>query len=109
MVKGLASAYLTLLAATCLWTIRSAAVEDVEPGRQVYEDKCGRCHGAEGRGGTGPRLVPFQWSEQRALELIRNPECDMPPIPASEVSDAQVAQIIEYLKTIEKGGFQDQR
>ena len=97
MVKGLACAYLTLLAATCLWTIRSAADE---PGRQVYEDKCGRCHGAEGRGGTGPRLVPFQWSEQRALELIRNPECDMPPIPASEVSDAQVAQIVDYLKTI---------
>ena len=24
----------------------------------------------------------------------------MPPIPASEVSDAEVAQIVEYLKTI---------
>jgi mono/diheme cytochrome c family protein len=97
MVKRLASACLTLVIATCLWTIHSAADE---PGRQVYEDKCSRCHGDEGRGGTGPRLVPFQWSEQRALELVRNPECDMPPIPASEVNDAQVAQIVEYLKTI---------
>jgi len=100
MVKRLAPACLTLLIATCLWTIRSAAVEDPEAGRRVYEDKCSHCHGAEGRGGTAPRLVPFQWSEQRALELVRNPECDMPPIPASEVSDAQVAQIVEYLKTI---------
>ncbi len=97
MAKRLASAGLTLLTAACLWTIRSAADE---PGRRVYEDKCSQCHGAEGRGGTAPRLVPFQWSEQRALDLIRNPECDMPPIPASEVSDAQVAQIVEYLKTI---------
>lgn len=97
MVERLASAGLTLLIATCLWTIRGAADE---PGRRVYEGKCSRCHGAEGRGGTAPRLVPFQWSEQRALDLIRNPECDMPPIPASEVSDAQVAQIVEYLKTI---------
>ena len=100
MVERLASAGLTLLIATCLWTIRGAAVEDAEPGRRVYEDKCSQCHGAEGRGGTAPRLVPFQWSEQRALDLIRNPECDMPPIPASEVSDAQVAQIVQYLKTI---------
>ena len=97
MVERLASAGLTLLMAAGLWTIRGAADE---PGRRVYEDKCSRCHGAEGRGGTAPRLVPFQWSEQRALELIRNPECDMPPIPASEVSDAQVAQIVEYLKAI---------
>jgi mono/diheme cytochrome c family protein len=97
MTKRLASAGLTLLIATCLWTIRGAADE---PGQRAYEDKCSRCHGAEGRGGTGPRLVPFQWSEQRALELVRNPECDMPPIPASEVSDAQVEQIVEYLKTI---------
>jgi hypothetical protein len=44
--------------------------------------------------------VPFEWSEQRALELIRNPECDMPPMSASEVSDAEVAQIVAYLKTI---------
>jgi mono/diheme cytochrome c family protein len=97
MAKRLASAGLTLLIATCLWTIRGAADE---PGQRVYEDNCSRCHGAEGRGGTAPRLLPFQWSEQRALELVRNPECDMPPIPASEVSDAQVAQIVEYLKTI---------
>jgi mono/diheme cytochrome c family protein len=96
MVKRLATAGLTLIAA-CLWMIRGAADG---PGRRVYEDKCSQCHGAEGRGGKGPRLVPFEWSEQRALELIRNPECDMPPMSASEVSDAEVAQIVAYLKTI---------
>jgi hypothetical protein len=44
--------------------------------------------------------VPFDWSYETALELIRRPLCDMPPIPESVVSDAEVAQIVEYLKTI---------
>jgi mono/diheme cytochrome c family protein len=97
MVKRLVSGCLALLIAACLWTIGSAA-ED--PGQRVYDDKCSQCHGAEGRGGKGPRLVPFEWSYERALDLIRHPVCDMPPIPDSEVSDAQVAQIVAYLKAI---------
>lgn len=86
-----------LLIVASLGTIRGAADET---GRRVYEDKCARCHGAEGRGGNGPRLVPFEWSYERALQLIRKPECDMPPVPASEVSDAEVAQLVDYLKTL---------
>ncbi len=65
-----------------------------------YEDKCSQCHGAEGRGGKGPASCRSSGAMQRALELVRHPLCDMPPIPASEVSDAQVAQIVAYLKTI---------
>jgi mono/diheme cytochrome c family protein len=97
MVKCLRSGCLALPIAACLWTIGSAA-ED--PGQRVYEEKCSRCHGAEGRGAMAPSLVPFQWSYERALKLVREPECDMPPMSASEVSDAEVAQIVAYLKTI---------
>jgi mono/diheme cytochrome c family protein len=97
MVKRLVSGCLALFVAACVWTIRTAADE---PGRRVYEEKCSQCHGADGRGGKGPRLVPFEWSAERALELIRAPVCDMPPMSASEVSDAEVAQIVEYLKAI---------
>jgi mono/diheme cytochrome c family protein len=86
-----------LLIAAWVWTMASAADE---AGRRVYEEKCSRCHGAEGRGGIGPSLVPFQWSDERALKLVREPECDMPPMSAEEVSDADVAQITAYLRTI---------
>jgi hypothetical protein len=44
--------------------------------------------------------VPFEWSNEEALDLIRRPRCTMPPVPESSVSDADVAQIIAYLKTI---------
>src|SRR6266481_244717 len=70
------------------------------PGERVYNDHCRRCHGAEGRGAQGPNLIPFNWSEEEALELIRRPVCDMPPVPESAVSDAEIAQIVAYLKTI---------
>ena len=72
------------------------------PGQSVYDRQCSQCHGPEGRGrGTvAPSLIPFDWSYEEALELIRHPVCNMPPIPESKVSDAEVAQIVAYLKTI---------
>jgi mono/diheme cytochrome c family protein len=90
---------LVLVMAVCAWTVGRAAEA---PGERVYDGHCRKCHGPEGRGrGTqGPSLIPFDWSDEDALELIRRPVCDMPPVPESAVSDAQVAQIVAYLKTI---------
>ena len=80
------------------WTVGRAADYS---GEQLYDGHCRRCHGAEGRGTTqAPSLVPFDWSYKEALELIRHPVCNMPPVQESAVSDAQVAQIVAYLKTI---------
>jgi mono/diheme cytochrome c family protein len=92
------SACAALLIVASTWTVGSAADD---PGQRVYEDKCSRCHGAEARGsGKAPQLVPFGWSYEQALKLVRDPECDMPPMSPAEVSDEQVAQIVAYLKTI---------
>ena len=79
------------------WTIGRAA-ED--PGERVYDCNCKRCHGPEGRGARGPTLVPFNWSYEKALDLIRHPVCDMPPFPESDLSDEEVAKIVTYLKTM---------
>ena len=65
-----------------------------------YAEKCASCHGPSGRGGTAPSLVPFQWSDAQGLKLVREPECDMPAIPASELSDEAVIAIFDFLKTI---------
>ena len=97
MVVRLVSGCVALLIAASTWTVGSAATGAGQP---VYEKECSKCHGVEGRGAKGPRLVPFYWSDEQALELVRQPVCDMPPMPASEVSDAEVAQIVAYLKTI---------
>jgi mono/diheme cytochrome c family protein len=89
---------LVTVMAVCTWTVARAADD---PGERVYDGHCKRCHGAEGRGTSqAPSLIPFDWSDEEALKLIRHPVCNMPPVPASVVSDAQVAQIVAYLKTI---------
>jgi mono/diheme cytochrome c family protein len=97
MVPRIAFGGLVVLVACTMWAVARAGEED---GQAVYQAKCRQCHGEEGRGAQGPSLVPFEWSYQQALELIRQPVCDMPPIPASEVSDAEVAQLVEYLKRL---------
>jgi mono/diheme cytochrome c family protein len=83
--------------AVCALTAGEAAMT---PGEHLRGDYCRRCHGAEDEDGAGAVLIPFDWSYAEALEPIRHPVCDMPPVPASAVSDAQVAQIVAYLKTI---------
>ena len=76
--------------AVSTWTVGRAADN---PGERLYDDSCKRCHGAEGRGtAQAPSLIPFDWSYAEALELIRHPVCNRPPVPASAASDAQIAQ-----------------
>jgi mono/diheme cytochrome c family protein len=88
---------LVLLMSVGTWAIGKAA-ED--PGQRVYNGNCSRCHGPEGRGAQGPNLIPFNWTYEKALEQIRHPLCDMPAFRESDLSDAEVAQIVTYLKTI---------
>lgn len=78
---------------------RGRAADD--PGQQAYADHCLTCHGAEGRGGgEAPKLIPFRWTYEETLNRVRHPECDMPAFSSSQLSDAQVRQIVAYLKTI---------
>lgn len=99
--NGVCAGGLAVIAMAALWTSTAATAAD-DSGKQLYESKCSHCHGADGRGrgNVAPSLVPFDWSYQEALDLIRHPVCDMPPIPESELSDVQVAQIVAYLKTL---------
>jgi mono/diheme cytochrome c family protein len=99
--NGVYAGGLAVIAMAALWTSTAARAAD-DSGKQLYESTCSHCHGADGRGrgNVAPPLVPFDWSYQEALDLIRHPVCDMPPIPESELSDAQVARIVAYLKTL---------
>jgi len=97
MINKMTVVCLVVLMAVCARTIGRAADDR---GERLYDTHCGKCHGPEGRGrgNVAPSLIPFDWSYEEALELIRHPVCDMPPVPESVVSDAQVAQIVAYLK-----------
>ena len=79
------------------------AAQAQEPGNrgQVAFDRiCKSCHGPEGRGDAGPRLMPFSREYEELLGIVREGTGQMPPISARELPDADVAQIVAYLKSL---------
>lgn len=80
---------------------RSAQRQDAKHAGQVDFDRvCKVCHGPEGRGDAGPRLVPFTREYEETLGIVREGAGQMPPISVRELPDEGVAQIIAYLKSL---------
>jgi mono/diheme cytochrome c family protein len=80
--------------------VTSAHALDDPPGKVPYERVCRVCHGPEGRGNQGPRLVPFEMEVDELLVRVREGGGEMPPISETRVSDDEVKQIAAYLKSL---------
>ncbi len=76
---------------------------DEMAGAVLFRDKgCAHCHGEGGIGGKkGPPLVDIekdkQWTPEKITNQILNGGQKMPPF-ADSLTDAEVAQIIAYLR-----------
>ena len=80
------------------------AAQSVDPGRKAFESRCARCHGADGNGGEmGPTIVERLTArdDQSLRDLIRAglPARGMPP---AEVADAEMADLLKFLRSIER-------
>jgi mono/diheme cytochrome c family protein len=74
---------------------------DAARGKTVFTTVgCSSCHGTVGQGGVGPHLAPDPLPVEAIEGYIRNPGGTMPPYVASVLSDADIADIAEYLRTI---------
>jgi mono/diheme cytochrome c family protein len=71
--------------------------QPAHPGQEGYDRVCKACHGPEARGDAGPRLVPFSRGYEESLAIVREGYGQMPPISTRELSDDDVARIVEYL------------
>jgi alcohol dehydrogenase (cytochrome c) len=75
-----------------------------DPGRQAFESRCARCHGADGNGGEmGPSIalrLPAHDDKQLA-SLIRGglPARGMPP---NQIPDPELADLLKFLRTIQR-------
>ena len=69
-------------------------------GQPAYDRVCHICHGPEGRGDGAPRLIPFDRSYEELLAIVRDGRGEMPPISERRLKDEEVAQIVEYLKSL---------
>jgi mono/diheme cytochrome c family protein len=72
-------------------------------GKALYMNYgCYNCHGryAEGSTSTGPRLSPVPVSLDDLIKYVRHPSGDMPPYTVKVVSDADLADIFAFLKSL---------
>ncbi len=103
------SARLALGAATALAVpalaaqAQDAAAPPAERGRILYEQVgCAACHGGVGQGGVaGPPLIAPGPYEAFAAQT-RAPRGDMPAYSARILSDAELADIYGFLRSLER-------
>lgn len=89
------------VSALCLGSsVTSVRGQEPHPGQVPYDRVCKVCHGPEGRGNQGPRLVPFEMDADELLVQVREGSGEMPPISENRVSDDEVKQIAGYLKSL---------
>lgn len=74
-------------------------------GEPSYKKMCGDCHGADGRGSlTGVTLIerPVLYRADEFADVVRTGRGRMPAF--NEVTDAEIASIIAYLRTLHSPG-----
>ena len=81
------------------------AVGNSENGNKVFSgQKCEECHGSQGQGSTGsiaaPRIGPPRLALPLFLDAVRNAKAPMPSYSTSAVSDAALADVYTFLKSV---------
>ncbi len=94
------------LCAIALLSAAGLSAQDVDPGRLVFENRCARCHGADGNGGElGPaitgRLRAHTDPDLATLITQGLPNRGMPPV---QVSDAEMPVLIRFLRSLQRQG-----
>ena len=87
-----------------LVTSMSAAVATRQseplPGKVPFERVCAACHGENAEGGQGPRIAGIDIEYDELLAKVRHGGGEMPSIPQKEITDDEVKQVLEYLKSL---------
>ncbi|MSQ32258.1 MAG: cytochrome c [Dehalococcoidia bacterium] len=68
----------------------------------MFNENCSRCHGEKGFGGIGPSLRKntffYEFSDRKIAEQIRGGKEIMPAFNESQISDQQVADLINLIR-----------
>ena len=76
------------------------AAGNAQNGKELYlKDSCYACHGYDGHGGAGARLVPMRMNLPGFTAYVRNPR-QMPPYTAKVLSDAQLSDLFAYIRSL---------
>ncbi len=78
--------------------------EDREAGSRIFEERCARCHGLDGRGALGPSLAQFGYKRGDSdLSIYRILTDGIPgtAMVSSDLSFVERWQVIGYLRTLQ--------
>jgi mono/diheme cytochrome c family protein len=88
------------LIALLAFTAAMASAADAAKGKELYvKYSCYACHSFDGHGGAGARLVPMKLMAPVFTAYVRSPRV-MPAYREKVMSDAELADVWAYLKTI---------
>ena len=102
-MKKLVFGFLAPVAAMGLLVVSAVAQQgDAKRGQKMFVDySCYACHGFSGQNGPGKRLVPMKMPNVVFTAYVRSPGTNqMPSYSAKVLSDAQLADIWAYVKTL---------
>ena len=99
-----------LLAVLVVSVCLSAAAAQTQPtssgnlqaGKDLYlRYSCYACHGYDGHGGAGARLVPMRMTGERFTAYLRSPRTlQMPLYSTKLLTDAQLGDVWAYIKSL---------
>jgi mono/diheme cytochrome c family protein len=79
---------------------QAPASGNAQQGKDLYvKYSCYACHGYDGHGGAGARLVPLAMTVTRFTAYVRDPR-RMPPYTEKVLTDAQLADLFSYIKSL---------
>jgi mono/diheme cytochrome c family protein len=70
------------------------------PGKVPSERVCAACHGEDAKGEQGPSLLPMTMDYDELLAKVRQGGGEMPAVPKTKLTDDEVKQVLEYLKSL---------
>jgi mono/diheme cytochrome c family protein len=88
------------LAAQAAAQTQPSSTGNPQAGKDLYlRYSCYACHGYDGHGGAGARLVPTRMTVERFTAYLRNPR-QMPPYSTKLLSDSQLGDLWAYVKSL---------
>ncbi len=104
MVRMTLGVSLLLAALAAAEPAAAEAPQASPPGRSIFETRCARCHGGDGNGGEmGPAIAQRLTTRDNAqLATLMHAGIPMKGMPPSDVTDAETADLVDFLRTIER-------
>src|SRR5262245_44113286 len=75
---------------------------NLQAGKDLYlRYSCYACHGYDGHGGAGARLVPMRMTGERFTAYLRSPRTPQMPLYSTKLlTDAQLGDVWAYIKSL---------